>query len=366
MRILVLNAGSSSIKLRLLDADDAVKFSRDFETEDLNAIDALDGVADGSELEAVGHRVVHGGDRFSSAVLITDEILEQIASLEELAPLHQAAAVDGINRARRAFPNLPHVACFDTAFHSDMPATASTYAVPLRWRESLGVRRYGFHGLSHAYVSRRAAEMIGRPLDSLRIVTCHLGAGASLAAVAGTRSVDTTMGFTPLEGLVMATRSGSIDPSIPMWLLDRGLTLAEIREGLERDSGLIGLAGTPDMREILKRANEGDAKAALARNVYLHALQGGIARMAASMHGIDALVFTGGVGEHSSEIRSTAAAGLGFLGIRLDESRNRQAKGDTDISAPGASVRAVMITAREDIQMAREIRHLLHRGAPIH
>ena len=309
-------------------------------------------MADESEFEAVGHRVVHGGDRFSSAVLITDEVLGQIASLEKLAPLHQAAALDGIDRARRAFPNLPHVACFDTAFHSDMPAVASTYAVPLRWRESFGIRRYGFHGLSHSYASRRAAEMIGRPLDSLRIVTCHLGAGASLAAVAGARSVDTTMGFTPLEGLVMATRSGSIDPSIPMWLQDHGLTLTEVRDGLERDSGLTGLAGSPDMREVLKSATEGDSRATLARDVYVHALQGGVARMAASMRGIDTLVFTGGVGELSSEIRSTAATGLGFLGIRLDEASNRQAKGDTDISAPEASVRTVMIKAREDLQMA--------------
>jgi len=359
MRILVLNAGSSSIKLRLLDADDAIRFSRDLGAAGLEEPGALDGVVDEPRIEAVGHRVVHGGSLFSSAVLITDEILEQIVSLEELAPLHQAAAVNGINRARRSFPNLPHVACFDTAFHSDMPAAASTYAVPLRWRESLGIRRYGFHGLSHAYASRRAAEMIGRPLDSLRIVTCHLGAGASLAAVAGARSVDTTMGFTPLEGLVMATRSGSIDPSVPIWLQERGLTLAEVREGLERDSGLTGLASTPDMREVLGRASEGDANAALARDVYLHALQGGIARMAASMHGIDALVFTGGVGEHASEIRSAAAAGMDFLGIRLHEPRNRQAKGDTDITAPGASVRTVMIMAREDIQMAREIRALL-------
>jgi acetate kinase len=359
MRILVLNAGSSSIKLRLLEADDSVALSQDLDTEGFRGQATLEQALRDPGFEAVGHRVVHGGSLFSSAVLITEEIREQIASLAELAPLHQVAALDGIDHARKAFPNLPHVACFDTAFHSDMPAAASTYAVPLRWREALGVRRYGFHGLSHAYASRRAAEMIGRPLDSLRIVTCHLGAGASLTAVARGRSVDTTMGFTPLEGLVMATRSGSIDPSIPMWLQDRGLTLTEIREGLERNSGLTGLAGTPDMREVLTRATEGDSEAILARDVYVHALQGGVARMAASMHGIDVLVYTGGVGEHSSEIRSTAAAGLGFLGVRIDEAHNRQAKGDTDISAPGASVRAVMIMAREDLQIAREIRALL-------
>ncbi|MDQ4059108.1 MAG: acetate/propionate family kinase, partial [Actinomycetota bacterium] len=223
--------------------------------------------------------------------------------------------------------------------------------------------RYGFHGLSHAYASRRGAEMIGESLDSLRIVTCHLGAGASLAAVAGGRSVDTTMGLTPLEGLVMATRSGSIDPSIPLWLqVQAGLTRAEVQEALERDSGLTGLAGTPDMREVLGRASNGDVEAELARDVYVHALRAGIARMAASMQGVDAVVFTGGVGEHSSEIRSLAAKGLGFLGMGLDEPRNSQAARDADVSADGASVRTLVVQAREELQMAREIRNLLQQS----
>ena len=297
MRILVLNAGSSSIKLRLLDANDAVAFSRDLSTEGLKTPRALVEAVGESEFEAVGHRVVHGGTSFSGPAIITGQVQEKIASLEELAPLHQAASLEGITRARQAFPNLPHVACFDTAFHSDMPAAASTYAVPLQWRERFGVRRYGFHGLSHAYASRRSAEMIGRSLDSLRIVTCHLGAGASLAAVAGGRSVDTTMGLTPLEGLVMATRSGSIDPSVPLWMQSRaGLTRAEVQEALERDSGLAGLAGTADMREVLKRAANGDVGAALARDVYMHALRAGIARMTASMRGIEAVVYRWGGG----------------------------------------------------------------------
>jgi acetate kinase len=363
MRILVLNAGSSSIKLRLLDANDAVELSLDLGTEGLRKPGALEEAVGESEIEAVGHRVVHGGSSFTGAEVITDEVQEQIASLEELAPLHQAASLEGIARALRAFPNLPHVACFDTAFHSGMSAAASTYAVPLLWRERYGVRRYGFHGLSHAYASRRSAEMIGRSLDSLRSVTCHLGAGASLAAVAGGRSVDTTMGFTPLEGLVMATRSGSIDPSVPLWLqAHAGLTPAGVREALERESGLAGLTGTADMRAVLKRATDGEAEAVLARDVYVHALRAGIASMAASMGGVDALVFTGGVGEHSSEIRLLAAAGLGFLGIRLDEPRNRRAAGDTDISAAGASVRVLVVEAREDLQMGREIRGLFREG----
>ncbi len=360
MRILVLNAGSSSIKLRLLDAKDAVARSLDLDPEALAGHRALEDAVGDSQFEAVGHRVVHGGSLFSSATIITDDVQDKIESLEELAPLHQGASLEGITRARKAFPNLPHVACFDTAFHSDMPAAASTYALPLQWRERLGVRRYGFHGLSHAYASRRSAEMIGESLDSLRVITCHLGAGASLAAVAGGSSVDTTMGFTPLEGLVMATRSGSIDPSVPLWLQAHGgLTGADVQEALERDSGLAGLAGTADMREVLTRASDGDAGAALARDVYVHALRAGIASMAASMGGLDAVTFTGGVGERSPEIRSLAAAGLGFLGIRLDESRNRQASKDLDVSAARAAVRTLVVQAREDLQMTREIRGLL-------
>ncbi|MDQ3646299.1 MAG: acetate/propionate family kinase [Actinomycetota bacterium] len=358
--MLVLNAGSSSIKLRLLDANDAVALSSDLGTEGLREHRALEEAVGESKIDAVGHRVVHGGRLFSGATIITDEVQKQIASLEELAPLHQAPSLAGIRRARQAFPALPQVACFDTAFHSNMPAAASTYAVPLQWRERFGVRRYGFHGLSHAYASRRGAEMVGEPLDSLRVVTCHLGAGASLAAVAGGRSVDTTMGLTPLEGLVMATRSGSIDPSVPLWLqAHAGLTRAEVQEALERDSGLTGLAGTADMREVLRRAANDDTEAVLARDVYVHALRAGIARMSASMGGIDAAVFTGGIGERSSEIRALAAAGLGFLGIGLDEALNRQVAGDTDVSAPEASVRTLVVQAREDLQMAREIRGLL-------
>ena len=363
MRILVLNAGSSSIKLRVLNSNDEIALSRDLDTEGLKTPGALEEAVGESEVEAVGHRVVHGGSSFSGPAIITDEVQERIESLEELAPLHQAASIEGIMSGRRVFPDISHVACFDTAFHSQMPEAASTYAVPLPWRERFGVRRYGFHGLSHAYASRRSAEMIGRPLHLLRVVTCHLGAGASLAAVAGGRSVDTTMGLTPLEGLVMATRSGSIDPSVPLWLQSHaGLTPAEVQEALEHESGLAGLAGTADMREVLRRATNADPEAVLARDVYVHALRAGIARMAASMQGVDAVVFTGGVGEGSSEIRSLAAAGLEFLGIRLDETSNRRAVGDTDISAAGASVRVLVVDAREDLQMAREIRALLGDG----
>ncbi|MGH2698977.1 MAG: acetate/propionate family kinase [Actinomycetota bacterium] len=361
MRVLVVNSGSSSIKLRLLDADDATVLADDLGTRGLKDPGAL-GQLEGRDIDAVGHRVVHGGRRFQRPAVITDEVEEEIASLTELAPLHQPAALEAIAVVRKALPEVPHVACFDTSFHSGMPDAVSTYAIPLPWRESFGVRRYGFHGLSHAYASRRAAQMMSRPLKEVRIVTCHLGAGASLTAVKDGLSVDTTMGFTPLEGLVMATRSGSIDPSIPLWLqTQRGLTAAEVEEGLELHSGLTGLAGSADMRAILSRAADDDGDAVLAREVYAHALRAGIARMAAAMGGMDAVVFTGGVGERSPEIRSLAARGLEFLGLRLDDARNRGAAGDADISQEGAPVRALVVAAREDLEIARETRTLLQR-----
>jgi acetate kinase len=250
-------------------------------------------------------------------------------------------------------PGTPAVACFDTAFHATLPAAAATYAVPAAWRERWGLRRYGFHGLSHAYASRRAAELTG----ARRIVTCHLGAGASLAAVRDGRSVDTTMGFTPLEGLVMATRSGSVDPGLLLWLLEReGVGVREMAEALEHDSGLLALAGTADMREVLARADEG---AQLALDVYCHRLRAGIAAMAAALDGLDALVFTGGVGERAPAVRAAAADGLRFLGVALDGGRNDAANGDADVSAAGAPVRTLVVSAREDLEIAAQVRALL-------
>jgi acetate kinase len=361
MNVLVLNSGSSSIKLRLLDADDATIQAEDIGPRGLEDPRALEQLR-GQRIDAVGHRVVHGGSLFQQAAVITDGVQEEIASLTELAPLHQPASLEAIAAARRAFPHVPHVACFDTSFHSGMPDAASTYAIPPLWRERFGVRRYGFHGLSHAYAARRAAEVMDRSPEDLRVVSCHLGAGASLAAVVSGRSVDTTMGFTPLEGLVMATRSGSIDPSIPLWLqARRGLTAEEIEQDLELKSGLVALADSADMREILSRAADDESEAILARDVYVHALRAGIARMAAAMGGLDVVVFTGGVGERSPEIRSLAARGMEFLGIRLDATLNRQARGDADVAEAGAPVRALVVPAREDLEIARETRLLVQK-----
>ncbi len=257
---------------------------------------------------------------------------------------------------------MPAVACFDTAFHASLPAAASTYALPAAWRSRWGLRRYGFHGLSHAYASTRATELLraGPGAGESRIVTCHLGAGASLAAVRGGRSVDTTMGFTPLDGLVMATRSGSVDPGLVVWLAGHGgLSPAELGDGLETRSGLEGLAGTADMREVLSRTAAGDAEASLALDVYLHRLRASIAAMTATLGGLDALVFTGGIGERSAPIRAMAAEGLGFLGIAVDSSLNEDGEADREISQRGARVRVFVVAAREDLQIAREVRSVL-------
>jgi acetate kinase len=247
-----------------------------------------------------------------------------------------------------------------------MPPAAFTYAIPESWRERHGMQRFGFHGFSHSYAARRASEILGRLASDLRIVTCHLGSGASLAAVAGGRSVDTTMGFTPLEGLVMATRSGTLDPGMLLWL-QRHTRIGEpeLTEALDREGGLKALAGTGDMREILQKLSAGDQRANLAFDVYVHRLRGSIAAMAAAMNGLDALVFTGGVGENAAPVRAAAAEGLAFIGVEIDRSLNATARGDLDISAPAARVRTLVVKAREDVEVAREVRRVLDPGAAL-
>ena len=390
-RVLVVNAGSSSLKLRVLGGPDA---GSDEVTgaADLPAVGgALGGGADNAAIkeaigsfgpvDAVGHRVVHGGTMYAAPVLVTGEVRRRLESLTDLAPLHQPKSLAALDAVTAVLPDTPAVACFDTAFHATIPESAATFALPAEWRARWTLRRYGFHGLSHAYVARRAAELTGHPApdglateltgdptpvapDGLRVVTCHLGAGASLAAVHGGRSVDTTMGFTPLDGLVMATRSGSVDPGLVLWLEEHaGMPPRELAATLENRSGLTGLAGTGDMREVLSRAVSGDARAVLGRDVYLHRLRASVAAMAAAMGGIDVLVFTGGVGENSPEVRSRAAGGLGFLGVAVDERRNALDKADRgddwEITAARAAVRTFVIAAREDRQIAAEVRSVL-------
>jgi len=323
MRILVVNAGSSSLKLSVLDGDDVVASTED---DDLTTFVAShDGIA------AVGHRVVHGGTEFTEPVVIDDDVERRLLALTPLAPLHQPRAVQLIREARELLPDVPHVAGFDTAFHATMPAAAKTYALPKEWREHWPVQRFGFHGLSHAYASRTAADRLGRPVAELRMVTCHLGAGASLCAVQDGRSVDTTMGMTPLEGLVMATRAGSIDPGLVVWVQQYGgLSLGAVQHTLEEESGLKGLFGSGDMREVLAARASGDGAAALAFDVYIHQLRRGIGAMAAGLGGLDVLVFTGGVGEHAPEVRDAAAQ-------------------------PFAGVEVLVVAAREDLEIARAV-----------
>ncbi|HEX5094609.1 MAG TPA: acetate/propionate family kinase, partial [Acidimicrobiia bacterium] len=292
MRVLVVNAGSSSLKLRILGDDDRIIAASDAEslTQFVNGSPAVD---------AVGHRVVHGGTEFTDPAEIDEDVLRRLDALAPLAPLHQPRAIELIREARSLVPGVPHVACFDTAFHATIPDFATTYALPSAWRERWPVRKFGFHGLSHAYAARRAAEDLGRTPGTVRVVTCHLGAGASLCAVCDGRSVDTTMGMTPLDGVVMATRAGAVDPGLLVWLQqEAGMSVDELEIGLEDESGLLGLAGTSNMREVLARRAAGDERARLAFDVYVHRLRQGIAAMAVSVAPLDALVFTGGVGEH--------------------------------------------------------------------
>ncbi|MGZ4143828.1 MAG: acetate/propionate family kinase [Actinomycetota bacterium] len=365
MRILVVNAGSSSLKLRVLEDDDTVAVSEDLPAPrgTVEPSSLAESIDKAGSVDAVGHRIVHGGTRFVQPVLLDDGVVAALRELIDLAPLHQPKSLAAMEAVRRLLPDVPAVACFDTAFHASMPAAASTYALPARWRARWDLKRYGFHGLSHAYASRRAAEMCGRARERFRVVTCHLGAGASLCAVADGRSVDTTMGFTPLEGLVMATRSGSVDPGLVLWLEEHaGTPSSELAATLEHRSGLLGLAGTDDMREVLARADAGDADARLAVDVYVHRLRGEIASMTASLGGLDVLAFTGGVGERSAPIRRMASEGLAFLGVRTDESRNLDATLDREITADGSSVRTLVIESREDLEIGRQVRTIVDAG----
>ena len=366
MRILAANAGSSSLKLRVLESDDRLSASIDLPTPRgrIEAEEVARVLRPLGAVEAVGHRIVHGGTEFTRPVRVNDDVVRRLRALTDLAPLHQRVSLDLLAAVSRALPEVPAVACFDTAFHAEMPDAAATYAIPLEWRGKWNIRRYGFHGLSHAYTARRATELMKSAVGKGRIVTCHLGAGASLAAVVDGRSVDTTMGFTPLEGLVMATRSGSIDPGLVLWLQEHaGTPAAELADALEHRSGLLGLSGTSDMREVVERAEGGDGPAILGLGVYVHRLRAGIASMSAAMGGLDALVFTGGVGENSAAVRQRTAEGLGFLGVAIDLGLNSGPGGDREVSRDGAAVRTFVVMAREDLEIARQVRQVLSARA---
>lgn len=366
VRVLTINAGSSSLKLRVIGLDDAVVATTDLPHQARGSVDGEISrfLANVSPFDAVGHRVVHGGHDFQAPLVLDDDVEDALAALAELAPLHNPPAIEAVQVLRRLRPELPQVACFDTAFHAGLPAEAATYALPGEWNARWGLRRFGFHGLSHAYASGRAAVLVGRPPGELRLVTAHLGSGASLAAVAGGRSVDTTMGFTPLEGLVMATRAGDVDPGLLLWLLRRGgLSAAEIEEALESGSGLLGLSGVSgDLRLVVAAADAGDTRAGLAYAVYLHRLRAGVAAMTAAMDGADGVVFTGGAGENSSRLRADACRGLSFLGLAIDDDLNEAGSGDRLVSPAGASTAVVVVAAREDLEIARQVRQVLGQG----
>jgi acetate kinase len=359
--VLVVNTGSSSLKLSVLDGDTTLASTTVERWQGAGQVEPIEEfLSKQDELSAVGHRVVHGGPRYAAPVLVDDDVVEYLDSITNLAPLHQPRAVAGIREVSRLLA-VPAVAAFDTAFHTTLSPAARTYALPREWNHRWGLRRYGFHGLSHASGVRRAADLLDRPLESLRIVSCHLGAGASLAAVRHGRSVDTTMGFTPLAGLVMATRSGSVDPGLLTWLLEHGGVDAEtLTAALEHQSGLRGLSGTSgDIRDVLAGRAQGDPACTLAFDVYVHTLVREIGAMAASAGGLDVLVFTGGVGEHATDVRSAAAERLAYLGVALDAQANAAAQGDADITAPDAPAATVVVTANEAVEVARLTREAL-------
>jgi acetate kinase len=376
MRALALNAGSSSLKAALYEVAPGAELA-----EPAGAVwsgegdwDPGDGAAAARELlgglrgevAVAGHRIVHGGERFRAPVLATAEVRDEVRSLASSAPLHNAAGLEGIAVAEALLgPAVPQVAVFDTAFHAALAPAAHAYAGPSSWL-ARGLRRFGFHGINHEYAAQRAARLLGRPLEELRLITCHLGSGCSLAAIRGGRSVDTTMGFTPLEGVVMGTRSGSIDPGLLLHLLrEDGTSPDELGTLLNHESGLRGLSGhSGDLREVLAARDRGDEAAALAVDVYVHRLRFHLGAMLGALGGLDAVVFTAGVGEHAAEIRAAALEPFAFLGVELDAARNRDARADRDVAAAGSRVRVPVIRAREEWAIARAAAGLAGTRAP--
>jgi acetate kinase len=383
MKVLVCNAGSSTLKFSLFEAEEerlladglidwtarparlrlrqagqgevraelAVGQHADAITRIIEDLQARD-------VQAVGHRVVHGGDRYSTAVPITPDVKRVIGDLAELAPLHNPPSLRCIEAFEKALTGVPQVAAFDTAFHATLAAAARTYPVPQTWTREWGIRRYGFHGLSHAYCAGRASEMLGR--KNLRLIICHLGNGASVSAVRDGVCVDTSMGFTPLEGLMMGTRSGSVDPGLLIYLLrQRGLDADQLDRALNHESGLLGVSGvSSDMRQVLA-ALPNNPDAGLAIDIYVHRIRQTIGAMAATLGGVDGLIFTAGVGENSPEIRERVCDNLGFLGLTLDRNANRECRSDADIASPESAGRILVIATREDLTIVRATRQLV-------
>ncbi len=398
MKVLVLNSGSSSIKYQFIETttrqvlakgqverigmDDAVlshiridgdtvKFSAEILDHNI-AIEYVVAILlsknhgvikDRSEIEAVGHRVVHGGETFSGSVLITDEVIEKIRENIELAPLHNPHNLRGIIACKRLLPDTPQVAVFDTAFHQRMPEYAFIYGLPYELYKKYKIRRYGFHGTSHRYVSKRASEILGVPIEELRIITAHLGNGCSMAAVKYGISVDTTMGFTPLEGLLMGTRSGDIDPAIVLYIMGKeGLTMAEVNALLNKHSGLIGISGvSSDMREIIREMKSGNMRAKLAFDVFCYRVKKYIGAYAAIMGGVDAIVFTAGIGENSPDVRKSVCEGLEFLGIKIDDAKNNSPEREKIITTDDSPVKVLVIPTNEELVIALDTAEIVSK-----
>ncbi|MFA7287840.1 MAG: acetate kinase [Melioribacteraceae bacterium] len=396
MKILVLNCGSSSIKYQFMDTADRIELAKGLVErigmssavlthspigkdkirivgEILDHSIAIEYVIavllspnhgvikDKKEIEAVGHRVVHGGETFSGSVLITSQVMKALKDNIELAPLHNPPNIKGIQATIDHLPNTPQVGVFDTAFHAKMPSQAYLYGLPYELYKKYKIRRYGFHGTSHRYVSERAAAMLGKDLSEIKLVTAHLGNGCSMAAVDKGISVDTTMGFTPLEGLLMGTRSGDMDPSVILYIMGKeGLSLSEANTLLNKHSGLIGLSGeSSDMREIEAAVLEGNKKAIAAFDVFCYRIKKYVGAYAAAMGGIDALVFTGGIGENSTMVREKVSKDLGFLGIKFDKALNENVKGECEINTPDSTTKALRIPTNEELVIALDTEQIV-------
>lgn len=375
--VLVINAGSSSLKYQLLDPATGQKHAKglierigeagsDVPTHSdalSRAIEQMGDVLAPDRLLGIGHRVVHGGSRFAAATIIDEEVREAIEAVSELAPLHNPANLQGIEATTALFPDVPQVAVFDTAFHQSLPPAAYTYAVPREWREAYQVRRYGFHGTSHSYVSRRAADLLGTPLGETALVVLHLGNGCSATAVLGGESVETSMGLTPLEGLVMGTRSGDVDPSLGAYLgRVAGMDLETVDRALNKESGLLGLTGVNDFRSLETRAASGDEDALLAIEVVLHRLVKYIGAYAAVLGRLDAVVLTGGIGENGADLRESLAHALGLFGVVLDEESNARGTGERFITTRESRTALLVVPTNEELEIAVQAAEVIGRA----
>ncbi|HDG6994389.1 TPA: acetate kinase [Staphylococcus aureus] len=325
----------------------------------LDAFKAHNIINDINDIDGTGHRVVHGGEKFPESVAITDEVEKEIEELSELAPLHNPANLMGIRAFRKLLPNIPHVAIFDTAFHQTMPEKANLYSLPYHYYKDYGIRKYGFHGTSHKFVSQRAAEMLDKPIEDLRIISCHIGNGASIAAIDGGKSIDTSMGFTPLAGVTMGTRSGNIDPALIPFIMEKtGKTAEQVLEILNKESGLLGLSGTSsDLRDLSEEAESGKARSQMALDVFASKIHKYIGSYAARMHGVDVIVFTAGIGENSVEIRAKVLEGLEFMGVYWDPKKNENLLRGKEgfINYPHSPVKVVVIPTDEESMIARDV-----------